>query len=123
MSTYFNSNDLISLSEVSDMLMMNSIPAVKKWIRNKNICMEKISKSYYVYGVQVKSELEKPLALNLKINYPDQWKGMYKDVASSDSVYNLVVRQIGEEVVHKPIYKVKTKGVRDEKLLKQLLSI
>ena len=123
MNTYFNSNDLISLSEVSDMLKMNSVPAVKKWIRSKNICMDKISKSYYVYGVQVKSELEKPLARNLKINYPDRWKEMYKDVASSDSVYNLVVRQIGEEVVHKPIYKVKTKGLKDEKLLKQLLSI
>ena len=123
MNTYFNSNDLISLSEVSDMLKMNSVPAVKKWIRSKNICMDKISKSYYVYGVQVKSELEKPLARNLKINYPERWKEMYKDVASSDSVYNLVVRQIGEEVVHKPIYKVKTKGLKDEKLLKQLLSI
>ncbi len=113
----------MSLTEVSDMLKMNSIPAVKKWLRTNKICLNKISKSYYVYEVELKSELEKPLALNLRRNYPDQWKEMYKSVASSDSIYNLVVRQIGEEVFHKPIHKVKTKGFKDEKLLKQLLSL
>lgn len=114
---------LLTLSEVADLLKLTSLHSVKKWLRNNNLCLNKISKSYYAFEVQVKGELEKPLARNLKINYPDRWKEMYKDVASSDSVYNLVVRQIGEEVVHKPIYKVKTNGLKDEKLLKQLLSI
>jgi hypothetical protein len=48
---------------------------------------------------------------------------MYKCVASSESIYNLVLIQIGEEIVHKPICKVKTRGTKDEKLLQELLSI
>jgi hypothetical protein len=123
MSVYSNSNDLMSLTEVSDLLKMNTISAVKKWLRVNNVCLNKISKSYYVYEVEVRSELEKPLARNLRRNYPNQWKEMYKSVASSDSVYNLVIRQIGEEVVHRPIYKVKTRGTKDEKLLQELLNI
>jgi hypothetical protein len=123
MSIYFNSNNLISLSDVANLLMMNSIPAVKNWLKSKNISISKISKSYYVYEVEITCELEKQLALNIKRNNPVKWKEMYKCVASSESIYNLVLIQIGEEIVHKPIYKVKTKGVRDEKLLKQLLSI
>lgn len=123
MNAYFNSNNLISLGDVSNLLMMNSIPAVKKWLKSKNITLNKISKSYYVYEVEITCELEKQLALNLKRNYPSQWKEMYKCVASSESIYNLVLIQIGEEVVHKPIYKVKTRGLKDEKLLQELLTI
>jgi len=48
---------------------------------------------------------------------------MYKCVASSESIYNLVLIQIGEEVVYRPIYKVKTRGSKDEKLLQELLTI
>ena len=123
MSSYYNSNNLISLGDVSNLLMMNSIPAVKKWLKSKNITMNKISKSYYVFEVEITCELERQLALNLRRNYPGQWKEMYKCVASSESIYNLVLIQIGEEVVHKPIYKVKTRGAKDEKLLQELLLI
>jgi hypothetical protein len=85
--------------------------------------MNKISKSYYVYEVEVFSELEKEYALNLRRNYPTQWKEMYKCITRSESIYNLVLIQIGEEIVNKPIYKVKTRGSKDEKLLQELLSI
>lgn len=123
MSSYYNSTNLISLGDVSNLLMMNSIPAVKKWLKSKNIFMNKISKSYYVYEVEIFTELEKEYALNLRRNYPAHWKEMYKCVTRSESIYNLVLIQIGEEIVHKPIYKVKTRGSKDEKLLQELLSI
>jgi hypothetical protein len=48
---------------------------------------------------------------------------MYKCVAKNSAIYELVLMQIGEEIVHKPLYKVKTRGLKDEKLLKELLSI
>lgn len=123
MNSYYNSNNLISLSDVSNLLTTDSIPAVKKWLKSKNIFMNKISKSYYVYEVEIFSELEKEYALNLRRNFPNQWKEMYRCVSRSESIYNLVLMQIGEEVVYKPIYKVKTRGSKDEKLLQELLSI
>jgi hypothetical protein len=123
MSGYSNSNNLISLGDVSNLLMMNSIVNVKKWLKSNNISLVKISKSYYVYEVEVKCELEKQLALNLKRKYPALWKEMYKCVASNESIYNLVLIQIGEEDVYKPLQKVKTKSINDKKLLKDLLSI
>ena len=48
---------------------------------------------------------------------------MYRLVAPNDSIFQLVMIQIGDEVVHKPIHKVKTRGSKDEKLLKELLSL
>lgn len=123
MNNNFNNRGILTLGEVSKILMMDSIPAVKKWLKSKNIFMSKISKSYYVYEVEIFSELEKEYALNLRRNYPTQWKEMYKCVSRCESIYNLVLIQIGEENVHKPIYKVRTRGSKDEKLLKELLSI
>ena len=122
-NNFINNNGIMTLGEVSDYINMNSIPAVKRWLKSKNISVNKISKSYYVYEVEITCELERQLALNLRRNYPGQWKEMYKCVASSDSIYNLVLIQIGEEIVNKPIYKVKTRGSKDEKLLQELLSI
>jgi hypothetical protein len=123
MNNNFNNSGILTLGEVSKIIMIDSIPSVKKWLKSKNITMNKISKSYYVYEVEITCELERQLALNLRRNYPAQWKEMYKCVASSDSIYNLVLIQIGEEIVNKPIYKVKTRGSKDEKLLQELLSI
>lgn len=123
MNNNFNNRGILTLGEVSKILMMDSIPPVKKWLKSKNIFMSKISKSYYVYEVEFFSELEKEYALNLRRNYPTQWKEMYKCVSRCESIYNLVLIQIGEENVHKPIYKVRTRGSKDEKLLKELLSI
>lgn len=116
-----NPSGILTLNEVSDLLMMNSIQAVKKWLTSKKISINKFSKTNYVYEIEVVCEIQKQLALNLRRNYPSNWREMYKHIAPSDAVYNLVLIQIGEEVVYKPINKVKTKSLTDEKLLKELL--
>jgi hypothetical protein len=123
MDNNFNNNGILTLGEVSNLIMMDSIPAVKKWLTSKKIRINKFSKANYVYEIEVLCEIDKQLALNLKWKNPTQWKEFYKCAARSESIYNLVMIQIGEEVVYKPINKVKTKGVNDEKLLKELLSI
>lgn len=123
MSNNFNQNGLLTLENVSDIIMMDSLTAVKKWLISKNIRINKISKINYVYEVEVLCELDKQLALNLKWSHPNQWKEMYKCVAKNDAIYNLVLLQIGEENFRKPINRVRTKGKTDEKLLKELLSI
>lgn len=123
MSNNFNQNGLLTLENVSDIIMMDSLAAVKKWLISKNIRINKISKTNYVYEIEVLCELDKQLALNLKWRHPNQWKEMYKCVARSEAIYKLVLMQIGEEKFYKPINRVKTKGKTDEKLLKELLSI
>ena len=123
MNNNFNNSGILTLGEVSNIIMMDSIPAVKKWLTSKNIRINKFSKANYVYEIEVLCELDKQLALNLKWKYPTQWKEMFKCAARSESIYNLVLIQIGDEIVYKPINKVKTKGTNDEKLLKELLSI
>jgi hypothetical protein len=123
MDNNFNNNGILTLAEVSNIIMMDSLPAVKKWLSSKNIRINKFSKANYVFEIEVLCELDKQLALNLKWKHPAQWKEMYKYVARSESIYNLVLIQIGQEVVYKPINKVKTRGINDEKLLKELLSL
>ena len=123
MDNNFNNKGILTLGEVSNLIMMDSIPAVKKWLTSKNIRINKFSKANYVYEIEVLCEIDKQLALNLKWKNPTHWKEMYKCVAGSESIYNLVLIQIGEEIVHKPIYKVKTRGSKDEKLLQELLTI
>lgn len=123
MNNNFNNCGILTLGEVSNIIMMDSIPAVKKWLTSKNIRINKFSKANYVYEIEVLCEIDKQLALNLKWKNPTQWKEMYKCVAKNSAIYELVLMQIGEEIVHKPLYKVKTRGSKDEKLLNELLSI
>ncbi len=123
MNNNFNNNGILTLGEVSNIIMMDSMPAVKKWLTSKSIRINKFSKANYVYEIEVLCELDKQLALNLKWKYPTQWKEMYRCVAKNSAIYELVLIQIGEEVIHRPIYKVKTRGSKDEKLLQELLSI
>ena len=123
MNNNFNNIGILTLGEVSNIIMMDSIPAVKKWLTSKNIRINKFSKANYVYEIEVLCEIDKQLALNLKWKNPTQWKEMYKCVAKNSAIYELVLMQIGEEIVHKPLYKVKTRGSKDEKLLNELLSI
>ena len=123
MNNNFNNSGILTLGEVSNIIMMDSIPAVKKWLTSKNIRINKFSKANYVYEIEVLCEIDKQLALNLKWKNPTQWKEMYKCIAKNSSIYELVLMQIGEEDVYKPINKVKTKGTKDEKLLNELLSL
>lgn len=118
----FNSG-LLTIGEVGDLLMINSTQSVKNWLRSKNISINKFSKANYVYEVEVVCEIQKQLAINLRRNYPSKWKEMYKLIAPNESIYELVLIQIGEEIVYKPLNKVKTRGAKDEKLLKELLSL
>ena len=114
---------LMTLSEVGDLLMINSTQSVKNWLRSKNISVNKFSKANYVYEVEVVCEIQKQLAINLRRNYPIKWKDMFKLAAPNESIYELVLIQIGEEIVYKPVNRVKTRGAKDEKLLKELLSL
>ncbi len=113
----------MTLSEVGDLLMINSTQSVKNWLRSKNISVNKFSKANYVYEVEVVCEIQKQLAINLRRNYPTKWKDMFKLAAPNESIYELVLIQIGEEIVYKPVNRVKTRGAKDEKLLKELLSL
>lgn len=113
----------MTLSEVGDLLMINSTQSVKNWLRSKNISVNKFSKANYVYEVEVVCEIQKQLAINLRRNYPIKWKDMYKLIAPNESIYELVLIQMGEEIVYKSLNMVKTRGAKDEKLLKELLSL
>jgi hypothetical protein len=114
---------LLTLSDVGEMLMLSTDSAVKNWLNQRDIKIVKFSKTNFVYEVEVVCEIQKQLAKNFKRNYPHEWQEMYKLVAPNDSIFQLVMIQLGDEVVYKPICKVKTRGAKDEKLLQELLSI
>lgn len=118
----FNSG-LLTLSEVGDILMLSTDSAVKNWLNQRCIKIVKFSKTNFVYEVEVVCEIQKQLAKNFKRNYPHKWQEMYRLVAPNESIFQLVLIQLGDEVVYKTLNKVKTKGVKDEELLKELLSL
>lgn len=123
MNSLNNNSGLITINDVGNLLMISTSQSVKNWLRAKGISIIKFSKTNFVYEVEVICEIQKQLAVNLRRNYPSKWKDMYKLIAPSDSIYELVLIQLGEEVVYKPLNKVKTKGAKDEKLLKELLAL
>lgn len=123
MNTINNNSGLLTLTEVGDMLMLSTSQAVKNWLKSREICIVKFSKTNFVYEIEVVCEIQKELARNFRRNYPKKWKEMYRVIAPSESIYELVLIQIGEEVEYKSVNRVKTRGAKDEKLLKELLSI
>ena len=115
-------NGLLTLNEVADLLKLNSIPAVKRWLDSKNISVYKFSKINYAYEIEVLCEIHKPLAINLKLKHPRKWKELFSITLCNEQLFHFIVSIIDETPTSLTIRKVKTKNKSDEKLLKELLA-
>jgi disulfide oxidoreductase YuzD len=119
-----NSNILelkvMTLRQVGDEINMNDLKSIRKWLTRNNITIHKFSSKTFVYKIDFNLHLYKPLVITLRNKNPNNWKEMFKVIANDEVLYNLMMLEMEQEVIKKPLTWVTTRNKSDEKLLKSL---
>ena len=118
----YNTNEMkvMTLKQVGAEIYTSNLKSIRKWLDKNNITVHKLSSKTFVYKIDFNLQLYKPLVKNLRIKHPNNWKEMFKVIANDDVLYNLMMIEMEQEVVMKPLTWVTTRNESDEKLLKAL---
>ena len=123
MINQYNSNGIIPIHQVSEMMRFKSINTTMKWLETNSVKIHRISNKKYVFEIDILSEIDKLQVKELKKRYPEKWIEMYRTIATNPKVCELVLLQVGNEPLERTSYTmVKLKNKKEEDLLKQLLS-
>jgi hypothetical protein len=117
-----NSNEMkvMTLRQVGDEINMNDLKSIRKWLTKNNITIHKFSSKTFVYKIDFNLHLYKPLVITLRNKNPNNWKEMFKVIANDEVLFNLMMLEMEQEVIKKPLTWVTTRNKSDEKLLKSL---
>jgi hypothetical protein len=96
--------------------------AIRKWLVKRGITIHKLSSKSYVYKIDFDLQSDKPLVMNLRRTNPHNWKEMYRAITPNDSLFNLMMLVMEQEVFHLPTTKVSVRSKNDEKLLRALVA-
>jgi hypothetical protein len=111
---------VMTLRQVGDEINMNDLKSIRKWLTRNNITIHKFSSKTFVYKIDFNLHLYKPLVITLRNKNPNNWKEMFKVIANDEVLFNLMMLEMEQEVIKKPLTWVTTRNKSDEKLLKSL---
>jgi hypothetical protein len=111
---------VMTLRQVGDEINMNDLKSIRKWLTKNNITIHKFSSKTFVYKIDFNLHLYKPLVITLRNKNPNNWKEMFKVIANDEVLFNLMMLEMEQEVIKKPLTWVTTRNKCDEKLLKSL---
>jgi hypothetical protein len=114
--------NLIPLQQIGEEINLRNMRSIRKWLVERGITIHKLSSKSYVYRIDYELHIEKPYVLNLRRNNPKNWKEMYKAIVKSEALYNLMMIEIEQEVIHLPTTLVSLRNRNDEKLLMELVA-
>lgn len=117
-----NSLQTLTISEVSTILKFKNDLTTRKWLKGNGIQIHRLSKKSFVYQIDLDLVLDKPFVMNLKRNYPQNWKDRYRYAVKDKSLYDLMLFIIDDEKSFVPTTKVSIKSKSDQNLLNSLLS-
>lgn len=111
---------ILTITEVAERIKTKDSIATKKWLEKKGIKIYTDTKTHYVYEIDVAVEIDKPWVINLMNKYPENWKEVYKKTVKDNTVYEMVLLSLGEEICSLPSTKIKRLNETDMKLFKKL---
>ena len=113
--------DTLTLAQVAERINVKDIETAKKWLKETRIKIHRFLNNFYVYQIEVDSQIDKPFVQQLRNKYPDKWKDRYRDVVKDLSVYHLTITLLEDEI--SPIPRVKSSKInkKDEIRYKKLL--
>jgi hypothetical protein len=88
---------LIELKDLHRILPLKEIRAISKWCQNAGIKIQTIGNKRVVHRFLVDMELDKGLIAQLKKNYPEKWKELYKCYREGDHLGYLLLLEDSQE--------------------------
>ena len=104
MINQYNSNGIIPIHQVSEMMSFKSINTTMKWLETNSVKIHRISNKKYVFEIDILSEIDKLQVKELKKRYPEKWIEMYRTIATNPKVCELVLLQVGNEPLERTSY-------------------
>jgi hypothetical protein len=114
--------NIMTLKDVGNKLLLINIESIKRWLRNNNVPIHKISKNNIVYQIDVECAIDSIKVKQIRAEYPDDWEERYRIIVKDHAVYQMVIMTLKNDVIsRKPTTKVAMKNDEDLKLLKELM--
>jgi hypothetical protein len=117
-----NSCAILTLSEVGAKIKLSDPKSIKNWVRQNGITIHKLASRTFVYDLDLKVCLLKPLVLELIRKYPKRWRGICRTIITEDVVFDMLLIELDEGPMIFPKYKMQFNSVEEEKLYNDLVA-
>jgi hypothetical protein len=117
-----NKIELLTLSEIGAKIKLNDPKSIKNWVLQNGITIHKLASRTFVYDLDLKVCLLKPLVLELIRKYPNRWRGICRTIITEDVVFDMLLIELDEGPMILPKYKMQFNSVEEEKLYNDLVA-
>jgi hypothetical protein len=117
-----NKIELLTLSEIGAKIKLNDPKSIKNWVRQNGITIHKLASRTFVYDLDLKVCLLKPLVLELMRKYPKRWREICRNIINEDVVFDMLLIELDEGPMIFPKYKMQFNSVEEEKLYNDLVA-
>lgn len=118
-----NPYTLLTLSEVGEKIKLSDPKSIKNWLRQNGVSIHKLASRTFVYDLDLKVCLLKPLVLELIRKHPNQWRGICRNIIDEDVVFEMLLIELEERrPMIIPKYKMQFNSVEEEKLYNDLVA-
>ena len=114
---------LLTLSEVGKKIKLSDPKSIKNWLRQNGITLPKLASRTFVYDLELKVCLLKPMVLDLIKKHPNQWREICRNIIDNDVVFELLLVGLedGRPMIL-PRYKMQFNSIDEEKLYNDLVA-
>jgi hypothetical protein len=113
---------ILTLSEVGAKIKLSDPKSIKNWVRQNGITIHKLASRTFIYDLDLKVCLLKPLVLDLIRKYPKRWKGICRTIITEDVVFDMLLVELDDGPMILPKYKMQFNSIEEEKLYKDLVA-
>jgi hypothetical protein len=117
-----NKIELLTLSEIGAKIKLNDPKSIKNWVRQNGITIHKLASRTFVYDLDLKVCLLKPLVLELMRKYPKRWREICRNIINEDVVFDMLLIELDEGPMILPKCKMQFNSVEEEKLYNDLVA-
>ena len=114
---------LLTLSEVGKKIKLSDPKSIKNWLRQNGVTIHKLASRTFVYDLELKVCLLKPMVLDLIKKHPNQWREICRNIIDNDVVFELLLVGLedGRPMIL-PRYKMQFNSIDEEKLYNDLVA-
>lgn len=114
---------LLTLSEVGKKIKLSDPKSIKNWLRQNGVTIHKLASRTFVYDLELKVCLLKPMVLDLIKKHPSQWREICRNIIDNDVVFELLLVGLedGRPMIL-PRYKMQFNSIDEEKLYNDLVA-
>jgi hypothetical protein len=97
--------------------------SIKNWLRQNGVTIHKLASRTFVYDLELKVCLLKPMVLDLIKKHPNQWREICRNIIDNDVVFELLLVGLedGRPMIL-PRYKMQFNSIDEEKLYNDLVA-